>query len=265
MPRKSTSRKSSRKTTSRKSSGKTSSKKTSRKSTSRKSSRKTSSRKTSRKSTSRKSSRKTTSRKSSRKTTSRKSSRKTPSRKSSRKTTSSKRVYTTHFNGGRPFRVIVEKGTITIYKVSSSESGKDQYVDKVKTIKSFKELFIGKSPKNAMTTSSGGYGEKFDGNTLLIQVSESTFIHIGGNIIQFSIKDQPMKFVSPVGNNDVPYPYLIGSKNTYLLAENVFIPNDERTKQDPYDQYYGHSLSKTEQKKNEKRFQKNKIKFKKLD
>ena len=34
--------------------------------------------------------------------------------------------------------------------------------------------------------------------------------------------------MSPVGNNDVPYPYLIGTMNTYILRGGVeaFIPTD---------------------------------------
>ena len=41
-----------------------------------------------------------------------------------------------------------------------------------------------------------------------------------------TIKDDLVKkYISPVGNSDVPYPYIIGKNYSYLILENKYIPN----------------------------------------
>ena len=80
------------------------------------------------------------------------------------------------------------------------------------------------------------------GNTMLLQTGARTFVHVGDCIFKFQIqpKDEIMRFVSRMGNNDVPYPYIVGRDNTYLLNSfPIYIPNQllDMTK-DPYDQFY---------------------------
>jgi hypothetical protein len=49
---------------------------------------------------------------------------------------------------------------------------------------------------------------------------------IGMNIKTFSLEnDEIINFISPVGNNDVPYPFAIGKKNTYFFFEDTYIDN----------------------------------------
>ena len=78
--------------------------------------------------------------------------------------------------------------------------------------------FVGKSPINNMTKYSGGHGKKFDGNTILLQKNKNTYFLIYASIEEFKVfNDEIIKFVSPVGNNDVPYPYAIGKNNIYAF------------------------------------------------
>ena len=68
-------------------------------------------------------------------------------------------------------------------------------------------------------------------------------------IYSFVSESQIVRYESPVGNNDVPYPYAVNEDNdTFLLAENVIIMHDEKVNQkmknyeNPYDYYYDYYL-----------------------
>lgn len=170
--------------------------------------------------------------------------------------------YYTHNNGGRPFLVYVNKSNVYIYKMNedtyytlekdySKDSTKNKwvYVEFVKQYKPLK-VFIGKSPKNDMTLFSGGYGKKFDGNSILLQIEKNKYVHIGINIYEFITNDTILKYISPVGNNDVPYPVAYGEKNIYFILHKKYIEykNAEELKNmnntNPYKYYYGHKGEK---------------------
>lgn len=52
--------------------------------------------------------------------------------------------------------------------------------------------------------------------------------------------DKPVEYVSYVGPNDVPYPYLVGEKNTYFMIDAEFVSNEViDVKKDAYAQLYG--------------------------
>jgi len=127
------------------------------------------------------------------------------------------------------------------------ETYREQPSYEFKTDSKTNEVFIGRSPKNQMTIFSGGFGDRFDGNTILIQQNDLQYIYVGGSIFKFTALAQIVKYVSPVGNNLVPYPYavdLLG--NYYLMEERVVLNNvnltDKKEYQDPYDYYYTESL-----------------------
>ena len=78
--------------------------------------------------------------------------------------------------------------------------------------------------------------------TILIQTSPTKFVIVYDKVIQFEIQDKPLKFISPMGNNDSPYPYLIGEKNVYFIAFEPFeyLPRISLDlSKDAYDQFYG--------------------------
>jgi hypothetical protein len=64
-------------------------------------------------------------------------------------------------------------------------------------------------------------------------------------VTEFKIKsdDEAVKFMSPIGNNDVPYPYLIGKLYVYFLVDIgsvTSVPIDKLDlTQDVYSQLWG--------------------------
>lgn len=157
------------------------------------------------------------------------------------------RTYQIHDNGGVPFEVDVLNNHVRIRRLEDN-----------KTIEyDVEKVFIGKSPRNKMTEFSGGFGDEFDGNTILLRLKDNEYIHISDEVCKYSIEKDIMMFVSPVGNNDVPYPYALDSTGfIYLFPEQVVIhklstdTSLERKRDykriideydDPYQYYYGMS------------------------
>jgi hypothetical protein len=137
--------------------------------------------------------------------------------------------------------------TFAVYKQSQiAEQGKGWVVftgpyDK-EVIKPSKYLrvFVGRCPE---------YGKTFDGNTILVQVSDKNYIYIGETIYQVPIDEEIIGYKSPIIGSDVAYAYAYGTKNTYLFLEDTYIPNELLTRKDPYEQYYGHHLKTSTQAK----------------
>ena len=133
--------------------------------------------------------------------------------------------YEIHDNGGRPFRVaIMETRNDNGYKVNVYNNN----ISTGSPILSFltREIFIGESFLNDMTEFSGGYGPNFYGNTILLRLNENNYVYIGSCIYSFTARHPINFYISPVGNNDVPYPVAMDTNdNYYLLIENVIIDN----------------------------------------
>jgi hypothetical protein len=154
--------------------------------------------------------------------------------------------YFIHSNYSRPYKVIIQNNShITVYKLSD-EAGLN-YGCLVLSANPQK-IFIGKSFLCNMTEFSGGYGDDFDGNSILLQLSETSYIYVGEKVIMFNTLSPIVSYVSPVGNNDVPYPYAIDAEsNYYLIIENVMISptiqlaNFLTNGETPYDFYYAAS------------------------
>lgn len=85
-------------------------------------------------------------------------------------------------------------------------------------------------------------GHAHKGNSILLKVRDR-YVFIGNSVFQFCASAPITRFVSPVGNSDVPYPYAIDSnKNYYLLIEKVMLRDVPHDIDDPYDYYYRASL-----------------------
>jgi hypothetical protein len=158
------------------------------------------------------------------------------------KTKKAQKTYYTHDNGGRPFTVSITGNTVSIYKLLENDSNdnKPKYTKKPILTYQVQNYFIGNSPKCDMTLFSGGYGSKFDGNSILLHMNDNNYIYIGEKIYSFTSNAEIVKYISPVGNSDVPYPYAIDSNNSlYLMIEYVILGEYNTDKYDnPYDQYY---------------------------
>lgn len=150
--------------------------------------------------------------------------------------------YYIHDNYSRPFLVYVKNNDVYIYKVPKDVLKKEVaawiYIELVAKYNA-QEVFIGKSPKNPMTEFSGGHGKYFDGNSILLKMGTGKYIYIGEQIYSFTTNKEIVKFVAPVGNNDVPYSYAIDSdKNYYLLIDDLKIIKYDEKITDPYDYFY---------------------------
>ncbi len=167
-----------------------------------------------------------------------------------------------HDNGGRPFRVdiVSNKSTkkfksVSVYKYFYDEDEDKDYYETTPllVIKNPYQVFEGNSYQNAMTEFSGGFGPHCDGNAVLVRTSKDLeYIFIGIEIISFKTKEPILYFLSPVGNNDVPYTYAISNTTLYLLSENKILDIDitnSLTKKfingtdEPYDYFYEFSKS----------------------
>lgn len=154
-----------------------------------------------------------------------------------------KKHYFTLDNGGRPFCTYIIGKKVIVYK-EKKNSDKDyefmwkwfhyldlpeniRYSEKIKTFTT-KKIYIGKSPKNEMTKFSGGYGEKWDGNTILLELTGNKYVYLGETITEFTLQkgDKVEKYWSPVGNSAVPYAFILGEKNVYFMWDMMYIPKD---------------------------------------
>ena len=145
--------------------------------------------------------------------------------------------YNIHDNGSVPYIVHDDGKKIQIFK-TDIKTDSDLPMEKYLDIK-YKKIFVGKDNNNKNT-----------GNSLLLQISKNKYIYVGSSIYMFQIDDTIISYKSPIGNSDVPYPYAIGTKYTYLMIEKVYIDNKVLEgsfpkyidTNDPYAKYYFESF-----------------------
>ena len=149
-----------------------------------------------------------------------------------------KNFFTQH-NGGFIYYIIIDDKIIKIYSRSNYDNdtkNPNNYKKLIKQYKRWEKVFIGVD--NAQELYGKNYKYKLNGNSLLIKLSKNKYAFVGRNIYEFTIDDEITSYYSPTGNSYVPYPYAIGTENTYLMLANVYIQNDLLTVDDPYEQYY---------------------------
>lgn len=156
------------------------------------------------------------------------------------------KIYTTKGNLGDYFQVHIseDKNKVTVFPFKSDEKF-DLSLDRSRKFTYyFENVWIGKSKKSPMTKFSGGYGKKWDGNSILLKTTDGKYIQIGDAIRCFCAKFPIVSYHSPVGNNGVVYPYAIDCNGRYyLIFENVVIENiPEEFTDDPYDYYYNYRI-----------------------
>jgi hypothetical protein len=139
-------------------------------------------------------------------------------------------IYQIHDNGGRPFSVRVIGNQCII---------NDNY-DSNREILRFDCLSV--------MVGNGSSAHEL-GNTILLHLKNKEYVFIGPEIYSFRSESQIVKYESPVGNNDVPYPYAVNADNDiFLLSENVIIMHNEKVNErmknykNPYDYYYDYDL-----------------------
>lgn len=147
--------------------------------------------------------------------------------------------YMIHDNYARPFIVIDDdmNKIVKIFKTDETEFILETKYEKLFTGEPFLDIY-----HDLYTFESG--------NTVLIYLGGYKYMHVGMCIYSFETEEGDdnliYDYVSPIGNNDVPYPYAISKNRIYLMAENIIIDTSSIEKQnlvmndsiDPYCLYY---------------------------
>lgn len=111
----------------------------------------------------------------------------------------------------------------------------------------YSRVFVGLDPEEAspsMVTSmfAAVLGRRpwwWGGNSILLETAPKRYVFVGWKTYAFKTPDVIQRYVSVMGNSAVPYPYAVGTTNTYLLLEEVSLGNDEvGSAADPYNRYY---------------------------
>jgi hypothetical protein len=155
----------------------------------------------------------------------------------------SKNTYYTHDNGGRPFKVVVEMPTVTIYKETSYDP--PTYNKLLKTYRTVQKVHVGKSTGYPIGDHSKSQSKHFDGNSILLELADGKYIFIGHEIYEFRIgRDKLVKYYSMVGHSDVPYPVLLTEQAVYMMLDHVYVGREyfasDTEWEDAYATYYGH-------------------------
>ena len=141
------------------------------------------------------------------------------------------KAYLIHDNGARPYKVVVSGKTVEIYKGEYRRSLEDtkaidyetmDYDELIKKL-TVKEVHVGKSP---CIDVADWCGAPTVGNTMLLHISGKKYMHIGHNIFEFTMEDEFDTYYSMVGNNDVPYPVLVGTKYVYFMLDHATMPRE---------------------------------------
>lgn len=135
-------------------------------------------------------------------------------------------MYHTHDNRGRPFRVTVEAQTVKVHQLLGGlwENGAEYGVEPVHSWECLR-IMIGQSTGNDLVNTFD-HGPQCDGNSILLEL-ENRYVFIGHEVYEFTPTDTILRFSSPIGNNDVPYAYAVGTQYSYLLSDALMIPNEE--------------------------------------
>jgi hypothetical protein len=150
------------------------------------------------------------------------------------------RTYEVHDNYDRPFKVVVEKTKVTVFDIRKDAEG-----TLVKTYKPIK-IFVGHSTgRMSMSDHTPAQAREFEGNSILLQLSPRKFAYVGHEIYEFVTTDEPVAYFSLVGNNDVPYPVLLGTKEVYMMLDHKHVRREDFPEkftdwEDAYATYYGH-------------------------
>jgi hypothetical protein len=151
-----------------------------------------------------------------------------------------KDLYMMHDNYNNPFAIQLIGKQVYIYEVDTKDKKENFFLIGKVPIRNKNDVMIGIDNNH-----------KFHGNSVIIKLKNNKYIFIGYAIYEFQTTDNILNFYSPIGNSDVPYPYAVGEKFTYLMIEGVcidnrylksFISSDKNSL--PYSYYYGFDVGK---------------------
>lgn len=114
-------------------------------------------------------------------------------------------TYIIHDNGTTPFEIYLSDEIIEIFNYYTR--------DLLKNIYDFEGYFEGESINEC-----DGLG-----NSILIKINKNEYIEIGESIFSFNTDDEILKYYSPIGVSDVPYPIAYGENNIYFMLEKEYV------------------------------------------
>lgn len=120
------------------------------------------------------------------------------------------------------FRVEIESDEVRVFPFEFETSS---YVEMPTHTYKHRRVFIGNSFKCLLTKQTRYYGAEFDGNSVLIEMPDNTYILIAGcEIVSFQPRSPIQSFMSPIGRDGSSYPYAIDDQGRYyLFTESVVI------------------------------------------
>lgn len=125
------------------------------------------------------------------------------------------------------FLIYYNKDEAYIYEKNNNRYENNKVDDYVKLVKKFKFVEMFKSNKS-----------------LLFRINKDSYIFVGNEIYKFKmLNDNVKKFLSPIGNSNVSYPFIIGEFNVYFMLDKKYVDkmsfniNVEKEK-DLYNYYY---------------------------
>lgn len=160
-----------------------------------------------------------------------------------------KACYQIHDNGDTPFEVNVRGKTVEVCKgAKNADGGYDNYDEQVMKL-AVKAVYPGTNLQTPMEVRVFG-SDPSVGNTVLLHVTDDTYIYIGGEIYHFRLQkgETVEAYYSKIGSNDVPYPVLLGTQRIYFPLEHVSVERalfdrydmNEMEWADAYQYYYGY-------------------------
>jgi hypothetical protein len=119
-------------------------------------------------------------------------------------------MYYTHYNGGTPYRVTVDrKNKIAKVEVGIWNDDTEDYIWNHRFDYKYINIFIGEGDDDE--------DPPIPGSSILLQTSKDTYILISISIEEFKIKEPIREFYSRVGNSDVFSPFAISDKSLFDL------------------------------------------------
>lgn len=167
------------------------------------------------------------------------------------------KMYLTQYNGDRPYKVLVDfsKKVATVFDRTPPKDGNwnTAVYDRFITNIFFRNVYIGKSNGGeGLEESQELYGsdhteekeDQYIGNTILFEKNNGGFIFVGDEIKEFDLlpEDSVVKYHSPVGHSNVPYPSIQGKHNWYDMLEGHIIPLELFEKEEYTNYSNGHAF-----------------------
>ena len=132
----------------------------------------------------------------------------------------------THDNGARPFRVCRDRERFVLHRdgdgngFGDGDGDGDMTAAKPKANKNKNKTRMVVRPRRYTRA----WHRPRDSSALFRLPRKDHYMFVGDRIIVFKTRGDPIvDFRSPIGNSDVPYPYAVGTENTYLLVENTYV------------------------------------------